>query len=76
MPTDYDNFTPSAMWKYQGANPAVRAHLRLLQTAMRQAGFLGLRAEWWHFTVMDWDKLMPPQEVSRAKRAFGPSWRR
>src|SRR5207253_8544104 len=26
MPTDFDNFTPAAMWHYQGAEQAIRSH--------------------------------------------------
>ncbi len=74
MPTDYDNFTPAAMWKYQGADPAIRSHLYLLQASMRDAGFLGLRTEWWHFTVEGWEKFLPPEEAKRALEVFGTKW--
>ncbi|MEP7015532.1 MAG: M15 family metallopeptidase [Verrucomicrobiota bacterium] len=74
MPTDYDNFTPAAMWKYQGTDPAVRAHLYLLQSTMRDAGFLGIRTEWWHFTVRGWQKFLPPEEAKRAMEGFGTKW--
>lgn len=70
MPTDFDDFTPAAMWKYQGADPAIRSHLTLLQIAMRDAGFYGLRSEWWHFTVADWQKFLPPEEAKRAEEEF------
>ncbi len=70
MPTDYDTFTPAAMWRYQGRDPAVRKHLLLLQTAMCRAGFYGLPSEWWHFTIANWDELLPPNEVKRAAENF------
>jgi D-alanyl-D-alanine dipeptidase len=72
MPTDFDDFTPAAMWQYQGKNEIVRHHLRLLQVVMREAGFLGLRSEWWHFTVIDWKKFLPPEKVKRALEVFYP----
>jgi D-alanyl-D-alanine dipeptidase len=75
MPTDYDNFTPAAMWKYTGADPVIRAHLYLLQSSMRDAGFLGLRTEWWHFTVDGWQKFLPPEEAKRAEEVFGTKWK-
>jgi zinc D-Ala-D-Ala dipeptidase len=75
MPTDFDDLTPAAMWRYQGADPAIRAHLRLLQHAMARAGFYGLRTEWWHFTIADWQKYLPPDEAKRAAQTFGTSWR-
>jgi D-alanyl-D-alanine dipeptidase len=59
MPTDFDDFSPAAMWTYQGDDPLIRSHLFILQTAMRKAGFYGMRAEWWHFTVSDWQKYVP-----------------
>jgi D-alanyl-D-alanine dipeptidase len=74
MPTDFDDFTPAAMWKYTGTDPAIRAHLFTLQVAMRDAGFYGLRTEWWHFTMEDWQKFLPPEEAKRAMQVMGQSW--
>jgi D-alanyl-D-alanine dipeptidase len=74
MPTDFDDFTPAAMWKYQGSDPAIRQHLTMLQIAMRDAGFYGLRSEWWHFTIEGWQKYLPPEEAKRAEEAFGTRW--
>jgi D-alanyl-D-alanine dipeptidase len=71
MPTDFDDFTPAAMWKYQGNDPAIRAHLYVLQMAMREGGFYGLRSEWWHFTVDTWQKFLPPEEARRAAESMG-----
>jgi zinc D-Ala-D-Ala dipeptidase len=62
MPTDFDDFTPAAMWIYQGTDPAIRSHVHLLQVAMRDAGFYGLPTEWWHFAIVDWQKYLPPAE--------------
>ena len=59
MPTDFDDFTPAAMWHYRGADPAIRSHLYLLQIAMRDAGFYGQPQEWWHFVITDWQKYLP-----------------
>src|SRR5438094_3813603 len=74
MPSDFDDFTPAAMWRYRGADPAIRSHLHLLQIAMRDAGFYGLRAEWWHFVIVNWQKYLPPEELKRALQAFGMRW--
>jgi D-alanyl-D-alanine dipeptidase len=67
MPTDFDEFTPAAMMYYQGNDPLVRAHLRLLQVAMAGNNFYGLRIEWWHFTTADWKKYIPHPERSPEK---------
>jgi len=70
MPSDFDDFTPAAMWRYAGPHPDIRAHVHLLQVAMRDAGFWGLRTEWWHFTIADWQKYLPPDEAKRAVQVF------
>jgi D-alanyl-D-alanine dipeptidase len=70
MPTEFDDFTPAAMWKYNGPNDLIRRHLALLQSAMANAGFYGVRSEWWHFTTQEWQQLMPPDEAKRALQAF------
>jgi D-alanyl-D-alanine dipeptidase len=74
MPSDFDDFTPAAMWRYLGTDPAIRAHLYLLKSAMRNAGFYGLRTEWWHFTVADWKKFLPPEDAKRTAQVFGTHW--
>jgi zinc D-Ala-D-Ala dipeptidase len=74
MPSDFDDFTPAAMWRYQGSDPTIRTHLHLLQSAMARAGFYGLRTEWWHFTSSDWQKYLPPQELKRAMQVLGTHW--
>src|SRR5437870_13616000 len=70
MPSDFDDFTPAAMWRYAGPHPDIRAHVHLLQVAMRNAGFWGLRTEWWHFTIADWQKYLPNQ-AARTAQAYG-----
>ena len=66
MPTDFDDFTPVAMWVYAGADPEIRSHVHLLQVAMRNAGFYGLRTEWWHFTIANWQEYLPPEKAKQA----------
>jgi zinc D-Ala-D-Ala dipeptidase len=66
MPTDFDEFTPAASMYYQGNDPLVRAHLRLLQISMAGNNFYGLRTEWWHFTAADWKKHVPDSEAKES----------
>ena len=73
MPTDFDDFTPAAMWHYTGPSLEVLGHLRLLQWAMRRAGFWGLRTEWWHFTIADWQKYLP-EEARHSAHVQGTQW--
>jgi len=63
MPTDFDDFTPAAMLPYMGSSVEVRTNLRLLRYAMYKAGFCGLRTEWWHFTILGWQKYVPPEKA-------------
>jgi D-alanyl-D-alanine dipeptidase len=70
MPTDFDDFTPAAMLPYMGSSLEIRAHLRLLRYAMHIAGFCGLRTEWWHFTIFDWQKFVPPEKAKSAAQVL------
>jgi D-alanyl-D-alanine dipeptidase len=73
MPSDFDDFTPAAMWRYVGPHADVRAHVHLLQLAMRNGGFWGLRTEWWHFTIANWQKYLPTQ-TARTAQVCGTHW--
>jgi D-alanyl-D-alanine dipeptidase len=73
MPSDFDDFTPAAMWRYAGPHADIRAHVHLLQAAMRNAGFWGLRTEWWHFTIANWQKYLPNQ-TARTAQVYGTQW--
>jgi D-alanyl-D-alanine dipeptidase len=73
MPSDFDDFTPAAMWRYVGPHADVRAHVHLLQIAMRNAGFWGLRTEWWHFTIAEWQKYLPTH-AARTAHVCGTRW--
>jgi D-alanyl-D-alanine dipeptidase len=63
MPTDFDEFTPAAMLHYQGMDPVIRSHLKLLLKAMGRNGFYGQRTEWWHFTTQSWKSYVRYGEV-------------
>ena len=63
MPTDFDEFTPAAMLHYQGVDPVVRSHLKLLQRAMGRNGFYGQHTEWWHFTSQSWKNYVRYDDV-------------
>jgi D-alanyl-D-alanine dipeptidase len=73
MPSDFDDFTPAAMWRYTGTSVEVLRHLRLLQYAMDRAGFWGMRTEWWHFTIAEWRKFLP-EEARRSAQVCGTRW--
>ncbi|HEX4769696.1 MAG TPA: M15 family metallopeptidase [Bryobacteraceae bacterium] len=70
MPTDFDDFTPAAMLPYMGSSLEVRRNLRLLRYAMHVAGFCGLRTEWWHFTILNWQKYVPPEKAKSAAQVL------
>ena len=73
MPSDFDDFTPAAMWRYTGQSFEVLGHVRLLQWAMHRAGFWGMRTEWWHFTIADWKKFLPEQ-ARQSAHVQGTQW--
>ena len=73
MPSDFDDFTPAAMWRYTGSSFEILSHLRLLQYAMYRAGFWGMRTEWWHFTISDWKKYLP-EEARHSAHVTGTQW--
>jgi len=70
MPTDFDDFTPAAMLPYMGSSLEIRQNVRLLRYAMHMAGFCGLRTEWWHFTILNWQKYLPPEKAKSAVQAL------
>ncbi len=63
MPSGFDVFAPEASAIYEGNDPKAARHLHLLQAAMGDSGFEGLRNEWWHFAVKGAAKR-PPLVVS------------
>ena len=73
MPSDFDDFTPAAMWRYMGPSNEILGHLRLLQYAMHRAGLWGMRTEWWHFTIADWRKYLPEQ-LRDSAQLCGTKW--
>ena len=73
MPSDFDDFTPAAMWRYTGPSFEILGHVRLLQWAMHRAGFWGMRTEWWHFTIADWEKYLP-EEAPHSAHVQGTQW--
>ena len=74
MPTDFDDFTPAAMWHYAGPDFEIRSHVHLLQIAMRNAGFYGLPTEWWHFTIANWQEYLPPEKAKQAAQVCETHW--
>lgn len=61
MPTRFDHDFAHASRDYRGSDPVVRQNLQMLKAAMKQAGFIQLESEWWHFD--DADYLYDPQPV-------------
>ena len=61
MPTGFDQDLAHAGIHYRGNDPLVKQNLQILQAAMKQAGFIQLESEWWHFD--DAEYLTNPQPV-------------
>jgi D-alanyl-D-alanine dipeptidase len=71
MPTDFDEFTPAAMEPFLGSSFEMIGRARLLKYAMHKAGFAGLRTEWWHFTIADWQKYLQPEKAKSVAQISG-----
>lgn len=61
MGTPFDDFSEKAHFDYTKLPKQVLENRRLLRSTMEQAGFKGIRTEWWHFShnaksynVSDW----------------------
>jgi D-alanyl-D-alanine dipeptidase len=59
MASDFDELTPAAKSEYVGTDPGIAGRMNLLRTAMKNAGFNGIRDEWWHFTAQDGNQFAP-----------------
>lgn len=47
----FDCFDPISHSNYLNIKPSARANRLLLKTLMEDAGFIGIKEEWWHFTL-------------------------
>src|SRR5437879_10852269 len=73
MPSDFDDFTPAAMWRYVGSSDEIRAPVRMLHYATHRPGFWGFRPDCWHCTLADWQKYLPNQ-AARTAQVYGTQW--
>lgn len=62
MPSGFDDFSEKASLRYQKASAAALRNRDLLQSVMKEAGFLSYDLEWWHFNFKDWEKFSPIEE--------------
>jgi D-alanyl-D-alanine dipeptidase len=79
MPTKFDDFSERAHHDYMALPQEVLANRKRLRNAMINAGFKGLKTEWWHydsrgwedFPVLDinvWDEPLFPEGTDGAKK--------
>lgn len=54
MPSKFDEFSERSHLDFAAAAPELLHNRQLLQNAMRQAGFLPVSTEWWHFDAPNW----------------------
>jgi D-alanyl-D-alanine dipeptidase len=54
MPSGFDEFSERAHRDFTCLAPGVAANRGLLESAMRQQGFVPLPTEWWHFDDAEW----------------------
>lgn len=53
MPTDFDDFSEKADRDYSDVSDDAAENARTLETIMEEAGFIGYKAEWWHYSDTD-----------------------
>jgi D-alanyl-D-alanine dipeptidase len=72
MPTDYDDFSEKAHLDYFDLPHPVIRNRDLLQDTMKEAGFLPLSTEWWHFSDPECEKYpvldIFPEDLSEYER--------
>lgn len=66
MPTGFDDFTSKADRDYSDCSEIERKNAIELETVMRQNGFHGYYAEWWHYTDDDAYDVYTDEEFTGA----------
>lgn len=64
MPSKFDDFSNKAYFVYSGTHSKIGDRLRLLQRAMKAAGFSFLDTEWWHFNDALLGEQMPGEPIA------------
>ncbi|HEY3901847.1 MAG TPA: M15 family metallopeptidase [Chthoniobacter sp.] len=76
MASGFDELTLAAKSEYVGSDPGIAQRMQTLRTAMKNAGFNGIRDEWWHFTAEDGSLFapvdMPLEEAGKNKSRETP----
>ncbi|MEM9446171.1 MAG: M15 family metallopeptidase [Verrucomicrobiota bacterium] len=57
MPSKFDEFSKKADQDFSDVSKTAGKHARILIRAFHQAGFSGLRHEWWHFDLRGWQNF-------------------
>lgn len=68
MPSEYDEFSPSADRDYSDCNDAAARNALILQETMEKYGFTGYQKEWWHYSDTNEypvDKVFDPAFIAR-----------
>ena len=54
MPSAFDEFSERSHLDFASSSPDKLVNRQVLQNTMRQAGFLPVTTEWWHFDAPNW----------------------
>lgn len=54
MPTKFDDFSEKAHRDFSKLDSKTKKNVLLLESIMIKYGFVGLKTEWWHFDVANW----------------------
>ena len=73
MPTDFDDFSDKANRNYDDVSETAGKNSKMLEDIMKEAGFKGYSAEWWHYSdtdSYDYDDIKNLKPASRSKKVY------
>lgn len=73
MPTDFDDFSDKADRNYSDVSETAAKNSKMLEDIMKDAGFKGYSAEWWHYSDTDtyeFDDIKNLKPASKSKETY------
>lgn len=73
MPTDFDDFSDKADRNYNDVSETAAKNSKMLEDIMKDAGFKGYSAEWWHYSDTDtyeFDDIKNLKPASKSKETY------
>ncbi len=73
MPTDFDDFSDKADRNYNDVSETAAKNSKMLEDIMKDAGFKGYSAEWWHYSDTDtyeFDDIKNLKPAAKSKKTY------